>query len=242
MSNKDVENLKNVVADTEKETEKKENLQVGDLVLKTEQFIDKNKKTLIITLSAVVVVIVAVCLYAFWYIPSQSKEAANAMFAAEQYYVQRDYDKALKGDGKHAGFIAVSEDYSSTKQGKLAKYYVGRIYLEQGKFKEALDYLKAYSPNDAYMSSQVKALVGDCYMEMNQIDDAIKYYKIASKKHPNDFTTSAILMKLATAYEMKKDYNSALETYKTIKSDYPQTPEFQQIEKYISRMETLIGK
>lgn len=217
MSNKDTENLKNVVADTEKGTEKKENLQVGDLVLKTEQFLDKNKKTLIIALLAVVVVVVGICLYAFWYIPSQSKDAANAIFAAEQYYLQKDYDKALKGDGKHAGFIAVSEDYSSTKQGKLAKYYVGRIYLEQGKYKEALDYLKAYSPSDAYMSSQVKALVGDCYMELNQIDEAIKYYKKASKTNPNDFTTAPILMKLATAYEMKKDYNSALEAYKTIK-------------------------
>ncbi len=238
MSNKDIENLEN----TDTIAEKKENLSVGEVVLKTEKFIDKNRKTLLIALGVVVVVVVAVCLYSFWYIPAQEKEAANSMFFAEQYYIQKDYDKALKGDGKHAGFVAVSEDYSATKQGKLAKYYVGRIYLEQGKYKEALDYLKAYNPKDAYMSSQSKALVADCYIELNQIDDAIKYYKQASKKNPNDLTTPAILMKLASAYEMKKDYESALEAYRTIKIDFPTSPEFQQIEKYISRMETILGK
>ncbi|MBR1769310.1 MAG: tetratricopeptide repeat protein [Bacteroidales bacterium] len=222
--------------------EKKENLQVGEVVARTEQFIDKNKKTLLICLLAIVAVVVIVCLYSFWYVPSKSKDAADAMFFAEQYYAQRDYDKALKGDGKHAGLIEIADDYKRTKQGKLASYYVGRIYLEQGKYKEALDYLKAFSPKDAYMASQAKALVGDCYMELNQLDDAVSYYKTAAKTKPNDFTTPAILMKLGAAYEMKKDYQSALDTYKSIKADYPATPEYQNIEKYISRMETLLGK
>ncbi len=241
MSAKDTENMRTVV-ENNGNLEKKENLQVGDMLAKTEQFIDKNKKTLLIILLAVVAVVVVICLYSFWYLPSKANEAANAMFAAEQYYAQGDFDKALKGDGKHTGFIAISDDYSSTKQGKLAKYYVGRIYLEQGKYKEALDYLKAFNPKDAYMASQAKCLVGDCYMELNQVDDAIESYKKASTTKVNDFTTPAILMKLATAYEMKKDYKSALDTYKQIKTNHPASPEFQQIEKYITRMETLLEK
>lgn len=241
MSTKDTENKKTVV-ENNGNVEKNENLQVGDILAKTEQFINKNKKTLLIVLLSVVAVVVVVCLYSFWYIPSQEKEAANSMFAAEQYYIQGEYDKALKGDGKHMGFVAIGDDYSSTKQGKLAKYYAGRIYLEQGKYKEALDYLKSFSPKDAYMASQAKCLVGDCYMELNQIDEAINYYKKASTTNVNDFTTPAILMKLATAYEMKKDYKSALDTYKMIKTNHPASPEFQQIEKYITRMETILEK
>ena len=225
-----------------KENEGKENLQVGEVVAKTEQFIEKNKKTLLISLSALVVVIIAVCVYLFAYVPSKEKNAANSMFAAEQYYINDDFDKALKGDGKHQGFIQIADEYSSTKQGKLAKYYIGRIYLEQGKYQEAINYLEKFSPKDAFMPAQVKTLIGDAYIELNQLDKAVSNYEKAANINPNDFNTPAILMKLGTAYEMQKKYDKALETYKKIKSDYPSSQEYSTIEKYISRMEMLTSK
>ena len=225
-----------------KENEGKENLQVGEVVAKTEQFLEKNKKALLIVLAAVVLVIVAICAYLFGYVPSKQRNAANAMFAAEQYYISDDYEKALKGDGKHMGFLAISDEYSGTKQGKLAKYYAGRIYLEQGKYQQAIDFLEGFSPNDAFMKAQTKTLIADAYIELNQLDKAISKYEEASKINPNDFNTPAILMKLGTAYEMKKNYEKALSCYKKIKSDYPSSQEYATIEKYISRMNALLGK
>ncbi|MBP3253813.1 MAG: tetratricopeptide repeat protein [Bacteroidales bacterium] len=218
------------------------NLQIGDIISKTQLFIEKNKKTLIIIVSAIVLLVVAFCLYKFWYVPSQEKNAENEMFAAEYYFMQEDYNKALKGDGKHAGFIAISEDYSRTRHGKLAKFYIGRIYLEQGKYQEAISYFEGFNPKDAFMASQNKALIADCYWELNNLDKAISYYNDAASTEPNNFTTPAILMKLAAAYEVKKDFKKALECYNKIKTEYPRSPEFAQIEKYISRMEALLGK
>lgn len=236
MNSKDTQDKQNA------NPEVNEKLQIGTIVEKVAMFIEKNTKPLLIGLGVVVVVIGALCSYFFLYLPSQNNQAADAMFAAEQYYIQRDYDKALKGDGKNQGFISVGDEYSSTKSGKLAKYYTGRIYMEQGKFREAIPYLKAYNPDDEYMSAQVKSLIADCNIELNQMSDAIDNYKKAASIHPNDFNTPAILMKLAAAYEMTKDYNSALQTYKTIKQDYPASPEFREVEKYISRMEEMIAK
>ena len=174
--------------------------------------------------------------------PSEEKNAENEMFAAEYYFMQEDYEKALKGDGKHAGLISVCDDYGRTKHGKLAKFYVGRIYLEQGKYQDAIDYLKDFNPHDAFMSSLSKSLIADCYWEMNNIDKAISYYNDAVKSDPNNFTTPAILIKLGTAYEVKKDFKKALECYNKIKKDFPRSPEFAQIEKYISRAETILAE
>lgn len=230
---------KNVQKNIEKEDK---NLQIGDVIGKTEMFIEKNKKVLTIVVAAILVIVVACCLYNFWYMPSQEKNAENDMFAAEYYFMQEDYAKALKGDGKHQGLIAISEDYSHTKHGKLAKFYVGRIYLEQGKYQEAIDYLENFSPKDAFMASQSKALVADAYWELNNIDKAISYYNSAVKTNPNNFTTPVILMKLGAAYEVKKDYQKALDCYNKIKEEFPRSVEYSQIEKYINRMEGLLGK
>lgn len=233
------QNVANVKQNAEKE---EKNLQIGDIISKTELFIEKNKKTLIIIIAAAVILIAAFCLYKFWYMPSQEKKAENEMFAAEQYFIQEDYNKALKGDGKNVGLIAISEDYSSTKHGKLAKFYIGRIYLEQGKYQDAIDNFEGFNPKDAFMASQNKALIADAYWELNNVDKAISYYNDAVKQNPNNFTTPVILMKLGAAYEVKKDFNKALECYKQIKTDYPRSPEYSQIEKYISRAEALLGK
>ncbi|MBR1627435.1 MAG: tetratricopeptide repeat protein [Bacteroidales bacterium] len=235
--------MKNNKEEVARKVENEEkNLQIGDIISKTEQFIERNKKTLIAIVAIIVVVIVVFSLYKFWYMPSQEKKAENELFAAQQYFAQEDYNKALKGDGKHQGLIAVSEDYSSTKQGKLAKYYIGIIYLQQGKFQEAIDNFEGFKPKDVFMASQTKALIGDCYWELNNVDKAISYYNDATKKNPNNFTTPVILMKLGAAYEVKKDFQKALDCYNQIKKDYPRSPEFAEIEKYISRMEGLLNK
>jgi tetratricopeptide (TPR) repeat protein len=223
------------------ENEKK-NLQVGEVIGKTEMFIENNKRTLLIVVGAIVVVIVAFCLYKFWYMPSQEKKAENELFAAQQYFAQEDYTKALKGDGKHQGLIAISEDYSSTKQGKLAKYYIGIIYLQQGKYQDAIDNFEDFNPDDAFLVSQSKALIGDCYWELNSVDKAISYYTKAIKKNPNNFTTPVVLMKLGIAYESQKDYQKALDCYNQIKTDFPRSPEYAEIQKYITHVEELMGK
>jgi tetratricopeptide (TPR) repeat protein len=243
MSTNDKENKESLLNNKETHNTKEDkNLQVGDVITNTEVFIEKNKKIISIVAIAIVVVVAGILAYKYLYLEPKEKSAQNEIYAAQQYFAIEDYQKALNGDGKHLGFIAISDEYSSTKAGKLADFYVGRIYLEQGKYQNAIDYLKKFSPKDAYMSSQVKALIGDAYCELGNTDEAIKFYNESADINPNDFTTGATLMKLGQVYEMKGDNQKALDTYKRIKKDFPQSYEFREIEKYISRMETLLNK
>ena len=168
------------------------------------------------------------------FIPKVQEE----LFAAQKYFEQEDFKKALEGDGKHAGLLSIIDEYGSTKGGSLANYYVGNIYLRQGEYNKAIEFLSNYKGNDKIISAQVKALIGDAYAELGQLDKAINNYKDALKTK-NIMTTPFVLLKLGQVYEMQKNNAEALNCYKQIKTEFPESIEYREVEKYISRLENL---
>jgi len=214
------------------------NLAVGEVISKSELFIEKNQKIIMIVVIAILVVIGGFFGYKKFILEPKEVTASSEMFAAEQYFKNDNMDKALNGDGKHLGFITIIDKYGNTKSGNLAKFYAGSAYLTKGEFQKAIEYLEDYNSKDAFLGNQAKAMVGDCYMELNKIDDAIKSYNKALD-NPNDMTTPFVLYKLGLAYEVKKDNKKALESYKRIKTEFPASSEARDIEKYIVRLENL---
>lgn len=215
------------------------NFQVGEVVSRTEQFLERNRKIIIVVVAVVVVAIAGFMAYKHLYVAPKEKRAQAELFAAQQYFQNEDFDKALNGDGRHPGVLSVADEYSSTKAGKLARYYAGVIYLNKGEFQKAIDYLSKFSPKDELMSAQSKALLGDAYAELNQMDKALSEYKAAAKVD-NEMTAPFVLLKMGQIYEIQKNYKEALECYKTIKQNYPRSMEFREVEKYIARMEAMM--
>ncbi|MFA7081687.1 MAG: tetratricopeptide repeat protein [Bacteroidales bacterium] len=218
--------------------QKTKNLAVGEAISRSEQFIEKNQKIILIVIIAIVLLIGGYFGYSKLIAEPLQETAASEMYAAEQFFKIEDMDKALNGDGKHLGFIAIADKYSSTKSGNLANFYAGSAYLSKGEYQKAIDYLKKFSSKDVFLSNQAKAMMGDCNLELNKVDEAIKNYEKAVSS-PNEMTTPFVLFKLGLAYEMKKDNKKALTTYKKIKSDYPASMEAREIDKFISRLESL---
>lgn len=222
----------------QKQKAESKNLAVGEVISKSELFIEKNQKIIMIVLIAILVVIGGFFGYKKFILEPKEVTASAEMFAAEQYFKNDNMDKALNGDGKHLGFIAIIDKYGNTKSGNLAHFYAGSAYLTKGEFQKSIEYLEDYDSKDAFLGTQAKAMVGDCYMELNKIDDAIKSYNKALD-NPNDMTTAFVLYKLGLAYELKKDNKKALESYKRIKTEFPASSEARDIEKYIVRLENL---
>lgn len=218
--------------------QKPKNLAVVEAISKSEQFIEKNQKIILIVIVAILVLIGGFFGYMKLIAEPRQEAASTEMFAAEQFFKNDEMDKALNGEGKHLGFLAIIDKYGSTKSGKLANFYAGSAYLSKGEFQKAIDYLEDFKSKDVFLSSGAKAMIGDCYLELNKIDDAIKNYEKAITTS-NEMTTPFVLFKLGVAYEMKKDNKKALETYKKIKSDFPSSMEAREIDKYISRLENL---
>ena len=76
--------------------------------------------------------------------------------------------------------------------------------------------------------------MGDAYMELDKVAEAAKAYENAAA-NANTFTSPFYLLRAGMAYEMVGNYQKAIDTYKRIKAEYPNSNEAFSIEKYIGR-------
>lgn len=209
---------------------------------KTEEFFKKNQKWIGIGLAAIVVVLGAYFGFRY-YQDEQQKEAAAKLFPAEHFLRIDSLNKVLRGEGKkYASAKKIAEEYSITQAGNLARLYTGIALIKEGKFKEAIAQLEDFSSNDKIIQARAYCLTGDAYMELNQLDNAIQYYRKAANYYSNQFYTPIYLSKLALAYELKGDSKMAINTYEEIISDYYNSQERANAQKYKARLEAAMGK
>jgi len=215
---------------------------VEEALSKSEQFIEKHQKTLIIVIGAIIVIGLGIFAFQRLFLQPREKEAQGQMFMAQKYFEQDSLNKALNGDGNYEGFLAIIDDYSMTKASNLAKYYAGIIYLKQGKYQEAIDYLKKFKGRDELVAPMATGGIADAYMELGQKDKALEYYLKAAGQRENDLTTPLYLMRAAWVSEDLGKYDKAVELYEKIKKEHPKSMESRDIDKYIERAKGLTGK
>ncbi len=215
---------------------------VEEAFSKTEQFIEKNQKIIIIVVGILVVVVLGFFGFRRFYLAPKEKEAQSQMFMAEKYFEQDSLKKALNGDGQYLGFLAIIDEYGITKSANLAHYYAGICYLKLGQFEDAITHLNKFSAKDQVVAPMAKGALGDAYMELKQVDKAVALYMEAADMKKNEFTSPMLLMKAAWAYEDLGNLDKALTCYKRVKEEYPRSAEARDIDKYISYTEGLIKK
>ncbi|HNP48450.1 MAG TPA: tetratricopeptide repeat protein [Bacteroidia bacterium] len=214
---------------------------VTEALGKTEHFIDQNKKSLGIIIGALVLAVGGYLFYQKVYVAGKETDAQKELFRAEENFKNDSLKLAINGDGNHMGLEDIVNEYSVSPSGNLARYYLGMAYIKQKEYDKAIDMLKSYDAKDEVTGAIVLGAIGDAYMELKNTDEAITYYEKASKENPNNFDTPIMLMKWAAALESKGNYKEATEVYERLKKDYPSSPEGAQIDKYISRANTLAG-
>jgi len=222
------------------ETTQEKEVNLQETLHRTEDFVNKNRRSLGIIGGAILLAVVGYLVYQKWYVAGKETEASAKMFMAEQYFKSDSLKQAIGGDGANPGFQEIIDEYGVSPSANLAHFYLGFAQLKSGKYEEAIETLKGYDGNDDITSSLALGGIGDAYMEMNNTDEAISYYEKASKEDANNFTSPLFLMKLGQAQETKGDFAAAVETYKSLKDNYAATSEGQQIEKYIARAEAKI--
>ncbi len=201
-----------------------------------EHWIEENPKIVFGLLGAIVLIIGGYFGYRHW-IGSQDDQAQKDMFQAIRYFEADSLNLALNGDGNNLGFLQIIDDYSMTDAGKLANFYVGFIYLKQGKFKPAILYLEDFKAKDLLVQARAYSLIGDAYMELKEYEKAVTYYNQAADYKPNKFFSPAYLMKAAIAYEKLNQNEKARQVYQKIIDQYWDSNEFQEARKAKARLE-----
>ena len=222
------------------EKKQEQQFDIAETISKTEHFVDQNKKSLSIIVGAIVLAVGGYFYYQYSYVAGKEKEASAVMFHAEEFFRNDSLNLAINGDGNNPGFDEIINSYGVSPSANLAHLYLGMAYLKQKKYDEAIETLKGYNPNDLITPSLALGAIGDAYIEKNEVDEAISYYKKATKEMPNNFTTPILMMKLAGALESKGNYKDSKEVYTKLKNDFPSSQEAAQVEKYIARADAMM--
>ncbi len=223
-----------------KETHPDQFESVENALSRTEHYIEENQKSLTIIIAAIIVIVGGYLGYKRFVMTPKENEAKSQMWMAEQYFERDSFQLALDGDGNYLGFLDIIEEYGITKSANLAQYYTGISYLHLGEFESAIEYLKKFESDDEMIAPIAYGAIGDAYMELEQTSDALTFYNKAVNSSVNEFTTPIYLMKVAFVHKQNGSYDKALDAYKRIKKDFPNTTEGRQIDKYIAQIEVLI--
>jgi tetratricopeptide (TPR) repeat protein len=146
---------------------------------------------------------------------------------------------ALNGNEKFKGFEAIAEEYGASKAGNLAHYYAGICNLRTGQYESAIEHLEDFSTENLLIGPLAEGDIGDAYVELGDLDKGVNHYMKAARMTKNKLTSPVFLKKAGMVYEEKQSYVDALEAYQTIKKDFAESQEAQDIDKYIARATAL---
>jgi TolA-binding protein len=204
---------------------------------KIENIWNKYQKQILMVAGALAIIIGGWYAYQNLIVAPKEAEAEEAMWKAESYFRQDSLKLALNGDKASKGFLSVINNYGGTKAGNLAKYYAGCCYLRTGDFNSAVKYLSGFSTNAKPVQMMADGALGDAYSELNKNDEAVASYKKAASEFTTDKSTSAeYLFRAALKLETTGKNSEALELYRKIKADFPQTQRGFEAAKYIYRL------
>lgn len=200
-------------------------------------FVNKNQKQITAFLVVLVLALGGYFGYMELYQKPREIKAADAMFAAENYFFQDSSKLVLNGDGTNKGVLYIIKNFSGTKAANLAKYYAGVSYYKTGDFNKSIENLKDFSTDASQIQSIAYGTLGDAYSELKKNTEALEFYKKAAAHTPEDEIISAeYLFRAAQLQEVLGKNDDAIAIYKDIKAKYPKTEIGLNIDKFIFKL------
>ncbi len=171
-----------------------------------------NNKKSIIALCVAIVAVIAIGLIWFAVNRQNSAKADEAVALAD---VELNDSIALKYymDAARLGH----------QSGNRAKLHAAIALYQDGKYEEALKYLKDASVGSNIIEAGKYSLMGDCYVNLEKYDDALSSYnKAVSAADNNPQIVPFVLVKEANVYRKMQKYNEEANCYNKIVSEYPE--------------------
>lgn len=207
---------------------------VNEALNTTSLWIEQNSKVISIVIAAIAALVLGVIAINNYVIKPTGQAASDENAKAVAYFMQGDYDRALLGDDADCmGFEAIADKYSLYQQGELAALYAGICHYQKGEYEEAAKYIKKFSAGDKAIDPAAKVLLGDAYVQMDDLNKAASAF-ISASKSDNEIIAPVALKKAGLVYLEMGDKKAAHKAFTTIKKKYPAATEAQDIDKYIA--------
>lgn len=189
--------------------------EVNDTLTGIGEKVQSNPKVVVWSCIAVTAVVAVILLYVYA-IRQPGQNSANTALG------QADIELLMGNDSiALAKYQRVAADHGYDA-GNLANLNSAILLYKQGKYEEAIKYLKDYSASETIIGASAKSLEGDCYVNLKQYPEAIACYKQAVKiSDDNPHYTPAFLLKEATVLREQKDFKAEAAVYEQIMKDYP---------------------
>ena len=206
---------------------------------RAEAWVSQNQNYILSLIGLVVVGVFAYLAFENYVAKPMQEESTNLMAQAQDHFNKALDDPtlqdslfvlALEGDGLNPGFIEIIDSYGGSAAAEIATYNTGMIYLQRGKYDSAINYLEKFSSNDPVLGALALGGIADAFTELNQLEDALEYYKKAANYADNDMTKPRFLLKaaqVALSLNFKSDAEFMLET---LAADYAETPQAKHVE------------
>ena len=217
---------------------------------KTEAFVEKNQKFIFIIIAIVAAVVLGYLGYTEFIAKPKQATAMNEMNQAQKYFdqaiagVEKDslFNLALNGGEGKFGMLDIISEYKGTPAANLANYYAGTAYLKLKDYKNAISYLNNFNSDDEVLAPLSKGNIGDAFVQLNQLEDALDYYEQAAKMRDNDYTTPMYLYKAGTIALELGDADKALTYLETIKEKYPNATDIAMVEVLLGKAKVMANK
>ena len=214
----------------------KDPLEIEEALDTTEAFLIKNKNTFLIAVIALVVIVGGYIGYKNLISEPREEKASAAIAKGEQYFRENNFELALNGDSLgYAGFLKLADEFSGTDAANLSSAYAGICYAQLGQYENAIKCLTDFDADDYLVAPSVLGTLGNCYANLGQLDKAAATLIKAANKAKSISLSPTFLIQAGEIYEKLGKNAEAIDAYKTVKSEYANSYQAMDIDKYIQR-------
>lgn len=203
-----------------------------------EKKVEENKKMIVWVVGAIVAIAVIILGYVYL-IQEPNFENAKEEIAKADANLSLGQDSIALNE-----YMAVADNYSNVAANR-AGLNAGIILFQQGKYEEAINYIKKFDGEGALVGPASQSLIGDCYVNLQKYDEAVNYFDKAIKlAGDNEYYTPLFILKKATVLREQKKYAEELAALEIIKNKYPNFVAGYRVDvnKYIERAKVQAAK
>ena len=187
---------------------------VRDRIITFIKMIKDNKNKVFQYSSLIFIVIIG---YSYYDNSKQAteKEAKILSGNAQNLYIDSKVDDAIDD------FNNVLANFPSTSSANISKFYLADDYIKNEMVEDAIALYREISGSlkDEVLRSSVLNKIGDIYLDQNNLDKALDFYKKASNVKTSSSFNNQYLFNIAKVYKIKEEYSKAIKIIEEILKD-----------------------